>query len=223
MLRKCSSHDKDHSEGSNAYILSSRMQTLRSSSSSRRPSTLAVVRSSISQSGFRSLYVGLSASIMRQMSYSLVRLGVYEKLKMRLSEEGQSSTFRLLLAACLAGGLGGIAGNPAGMLFALPNIWISEYLNIDIILVRMTSDLVRPVEKRYNYSNAFTGLLSLIKENGLRGLSRGLGTNTVGIFIHLPQIFFLMTLAKPASSNYDECRRHTFNLMNCYDWSCSLW
>ncbi len=51
---------------------------------------------------------------MRQMTYSLVRLGAYEKLKTHLSNDGKSSTARLLLAACIAGGLGGIAGNPAG-------------------------------------------------------------------------------------------------------------
>ncbi|PPQ67420.1 hypothetical protein CVT25_005999 [Psilocybe cyanescens] len=163
-----------------------RMQTLASNSGSKRPSTVSVVRTSISQSGFRSLYAGLSASLMRQMSYSLVRLGVYEKLKTRLAEGGQSSTFRLLLAACVAGGLGGIAGNPA-----------------DIILVRMTSDLVRPPDKRYNYSNAFTGLLSLMKEDGLKGLSRGLGTNTVGLYI-LHTENPLTTLTQLASSDYDE-------------------
>jgi len=90
------------------------MQTLDAIPGSRRPSTLSVMKTSISQSGFRSLYVGLSASLMRQMSYSLVRLGAYEKLKTKLSEKGKTSTFRLLVAACVAGGLGGIAGNPAG-------------------------------------------------------------------------------------------------------------
>ncbi|KAF9569840.1 dicarboxylic acid transporter [Agrocybe pediades] len=137
-----------------------RMQTLTAVPGSRRPSTLSVMKNAISHSGFRSLYVGLSASLMRQMSYSLVRLGVYEKLKARLSKEGNTSTFRLLAAACVAGGLGGMAGNPA-----------------DIILVRMTSDLVRPPEKRFGYSNAFSGLLSLVKEEGFQGLTRGLGTN----------------------------------------------
>jgi len=52
-------------------------------------------------------------------------------------------------------------------------------LTLDILLVRMTSDSVRPPDKRYGYPNAFTGLLSLIKEEGLRGLARGLAPNTV--------------------------------------------
>jgi dicarboxylate transporter 10 len=53
---------------------------------------------------------------MRQMSYSLVRLGAYEKMKQNLTAGGtkKPENWRLLAAAGLAGGLGGIAGNPAG-------------------------------------------------------------------------------------------------------------
>ena len=47
----------------------------------------------------------------------------------------------------------------------------------DILLVRMTSDSVRPPERRYGYPNAFGGLVSLVKEEGVKGLARGIGTN----------------------------------------------
>ena len=66
------------------------------------------------QSGFRSIYAGLSASLMRQMTYSLVRIGAYENLKAKISKNGKPPTAHLLLAAGFAGGLGGMAGNPAG-------------------------------------------------------------------------------------------------------------
>lgn len=80
----------------------------------RQPSTFSVLRASISQYGLRSLYTGLSASLLRQMSYSLVRLGSYESLKARLQKKGSASTGQLLIAAMVAGGIGGVAGNPAG-------------------------------------------------------------------------------------------------------------
>ena len=54
---------------------------------------------------------------MRQMSYSLVRLGSYEAIKQKLSAERRASTGKLLSAAAVAGGLGGVAGNPAGACF----------------------------------------------------------------------------------------------------------
>lgn len=43
----------------------------------------------------------------------------------------------------------------------------------------MTSDLTRAPDKRYAYPNALAGLVSLVKREGLQGLARGLGTNTV--------------------------------------------
>lgn len=43
----------------------------------------------------------------------------------------------------------------------------------------MTSDITRPPEKQYNYSNVFTGLVGLVKSEGVQGLLRGLGTNVV--------------------------------------------
>jgi hypothetical protein len=43
----------------------------------------------------------------------------------------------------------------------------------------MTTDAIRPPEKQYRYPNALSGLVSLIKEEGLKGLARGLGPNTV--------------------------------------------
>jgi len=156
-------------------VVKVRMQTL--GTGSKPPSMISVFRASIAQSGIRSLYAGLTACVMRQMSYSLVRLGTYEELKAHISKDGPPSTVQLILAASLAGGLGGIIGNPA-----------------DIVLVRMTSDSVRPPEKRYSYRNAVIGVVNLIKEEGAQGLSRGLATNTVRAM--------LMTASQVASYDF---------------------
>ena len=56
---------------------------------------------------------------------------------------------------------------------------------VDIVLVRMTSDNTRPSEQRYNYKHAFDGLMKLVKEEGFKGLARGLTPNTVGAFCSL--------------------------------------
>lgn len=77
---------------------------------------------------------------MRQMTYSLTRFGVYDALKARLAVPGDSRplpAWKMALAASVAGGLGGLAGNPA-----------------DVILVRMTSDANKPAEKQLNYRHA---------------------------------------------------------------------
>jgi len=139
----------------------------------------SILRNSISDQGIRSIYTGLSASLMRQMSYSLVRIGSYEEMKRRMSANGQPSTGKLLLAAGAAGGLGGIAGNPAGLPFLHCHLSLGIKWFADIILVRMTSDSIRPPETRYNYRNGITGLISLVKDEGAKNLGRGLGTNAV--------------------------------------------
>ena len=64
----------------------------------------------------------------------------------------------------------------ARVFMGLTNVNLSP---ADIILVRMTSDSTRPPEQRYNYKNAFDGLVKLVKEEGTKGLTRGLSPNTV--------------------------------------------
>ncbi|KAI0344082.1 mitochondrial carrier [Trametopsis cervina] len=138
-----------------------RLQTI-PPTGNHKPSMFSVMRYTIRKTGVRSLYTGLSAAFLRQMSYSLVRLGSYEKMKEELSKHSTPSSGALFLSAMAAGALGGIAGNPA-----------------DILLVRMTSDNIRPPDQRYNYSNAISGLFRLIREEGTKGLFRGLEANVV--------------------------------------------
>ena len=112
-------------------FVDSRMQTIQSSSVTH-PSTLSILRMTISKTGFKSLYTGLSASVMRQMSYSLVRLGTYEKMKAHLSRDGPAPASHLFLAAMAAGALGGIAGNPAGKCCAAHGVYPTKRTSIQI-------------------------------------------------------------------------------------------
>jgi dicarboxylate transporter 10 len=67
--------------------------------------------------GVRGLYTGLSASIFRQLTYSIVRLGAYDKLKTEMAKGGKKlSTLEMVMCASTAGALGGLAGNPADII-----------------------------------------------------------------------------------------------------------
>ncbi|KAA1123023.1 Mitochondrial dicarboxylate transporter [Puccinia graminis f. sp. tritici] len=130
-------------------------------------SMLQTLVSAVKLEGLRKgAYVGLSASLARQMTYSVTRFGVYDNLKLMLaSHSGNPDTaklpcYHLAIAASLAGAAGGLAGNPA-----------------DVILVRMTSDINHPVEKRKGYKNCFQALFRMIREEGFGSLTRGLGPN----------------------------------------------
>lgn len=145
-----------------------RMQTMGTSGRS----ISAVLKLTLAESGIRSLYTGLSASLLRQMSYSLVRLGSYERIKQWLAQGSKPSSFQLLMAAGLAGGLGGLMGNPA-----------------DVLLVRMTTDSLKPPSQQHRYGNALRGLYILSTSEGTKGLARGLGPNTLrAVLMNMSQL-----------------------------------
>ena len=103
-----------------SQVFARRLQTVKSAPGSPPPSMFSVIRTTISKEGVRSLYTGLTASILRQMTYSLTRLGAYEKIKEVLSKQGKPSAGYLLIGAMVAGGAGGVAGNPAGTFSPAP-------------------------------------------------------------------------------------------------------
>lgn len=133
--------------------------------------------------GFFKLYAGLSASILRQATYSTVRFGVYEKLKDYISSithqsksvlrgwksvkndspndiSLEANVGQLLLCSSIAGALGGACGNPG-----------------DVINVRMQNDGQLPIHQRRNYKHAIDGIIRISKEEGTSALFRGLGPN----------------------------------------------
>ncbi len=114
MSRKCAFFSTQYSCNCHSFWNSRRMQTAINEAGSKRPSTFSVIRANVTSHGVRSMYQGLSASLLRQMTYSMVRIGAYEDFKRRLSKNGRPSTIQLLMAATVAGALGGVAGNPAG-------------------------------------------------------------------------------------------------------------
>lgn len=180
------------------------MQTTPAAPDGTKPTMLRTLQHTVHTLGVRGVYTGLTASLMRQMSYSLVRIGSYESIKRYMTKgalfptfplfdlnlnlelcfslhagKERQSTTRLIIAGALAGGLGGVAGNPA-----------------DILLVRMTSDSLREPKDRYGYKNAVDGLVRLVREEGVSALGRGLGANTVRHVLHIlrlmPTILLLL-------------------------------
>ncbi|KAK1754606.1 mitochondrial dicarboxylate transporter [Echria macrotheca] len=124
----------------------------------------------VKHNGIRGLYNGLSASLLRQLTYSTTRFGIYEELKTRFapprrSDSGQPAkppSFALLIAMASASGfIGGFAGNPA-----------------DVLNVRMQHDASLPAAERRNYAHALDGLLRMAREEGLGSWFRGVVPNS---------------------------------------------
>jgi len=104
------------------------------------------------------LYNGISASLLRQITYSTTRFGLYEELKARLpaGPAGSSpSPAALIAASSLAGFVGGVAGNGA-----------------DVLNVRMQHDAALPAASRRNYAHAGDGLVRMVRLSRRQKLSR---------------------------------------------------
>ncbi|KAI8138612.1 mitochondrial carrier domain-containing protein [Fennellomyces sp. T-0311] len=111
--------------------------------------------------GFLRLYAGLSASLLRQATYSTVRFGAYDKLKQYVTSRTEHPTvWHLLACSSTAGALGGACGNPG-----------------DVINVRMQNDGQLPPRQRRNYKHALDGVIRMSREEGVKSLFRGIGPN----------------------------------------------
>ncbi|RCI04318.1 hypothetical protein CU098_006542 [Rhizopus stolonifer] len=127
------------------------------------------------QEGVSALYNGLSASLLRQGTYSTVRFGLYDRFKATVAGDASKSielileltlalepTMRqLFFCSTMAGVLGGAIGNPS-----------------DVVNVRMQNDGQLPPNKRRNYKNVVDGMVRISREEGPRVLLRGLGSST---------------------------------------------
>nr|XP_021389827.1 mitochondrial dicarboxylate carrier [Lonchura striata domestica] len=106
--------------------------------------------------GFLALYNGLSASLCRQMTYSLTRFGIYETAKNYLGNQGPPPFYQKVLLAATGGFTGGFVGTPA-----------------DMVNVRMQNDMKQPPAQRRNYSHALDGMYRVLREEGLKKLFSG--------------------------------------------------
>ncbi|KAL1482568.1 hypothetical protein MTO96_033700, partial [Rhipicephalus appendiculatus] len=99
----------------------------------------------------------LSAGLLRQASYTTVRMGVYTSLFETFSKEGKPPGFLVKASiGMVAGAVGAFFGTPA-----------------EISLIRMTADGRLPPAERRNYKNVFDALIRITKEEGVLTLWRG--------------------------------------------------
>lgn len=128
----------------------------------------------VTKEGFFKIYSGLTASLLRQATYSTARFGIYEFLKESYVAKYKHTpaTHILLPMSMLAGALGGLVGNPS-----------------DVVNIRMQNDSSLPIDQRRNYRNAFDGIFRIIKEENVGTLFRGLTPNLVrGVLMTASQV-----------------------------------
>merc|ERR1711970_682057 len=111
------------------------------------------VKQIIKSDGVTGLWTGIGAGLLRQCSYTTVRLGVYRKLEENFTPKSFGEKLGL---GATAGFIGSLFGNPA-----------------EVCLIRMTADGNLPLAERRNYTSVFNALTRIIKEEGVTTLWRG--------------------------------------------------
>ncbi|KAE8444182.1 hypothetical protein EG329_000779 [Mollisiaceae sp. DMI_Dod_QoI] len=137
--------------------------------------------------GIHSLWSGLSASILRQTTYSTARFALYDVLARQMQQRTGSKLSATETIACagVAGGLAGMIGNPT-----------------EVVLVRMCSDGVKDVKQKYRYPNALAGMVRIGREEGLGAFTKGLGPNIVrSILMNVSQIAVYTSAKRQLLSN----------------------
>eukprot|EP01127_Copromyxa_protea_P004380 TRINITY_DN14243_c0_g1_i1.p1 TRINITY_DN14243_c0_g1~~TRINITY_DN14243_c0_g1_i1.p1 ORF type:complete len:296 (-),score=55.93 TRINITY_DN14243_c0_g1_i1:17-904(-) len=126
--------------------------------------------------GFRGLQRGLGASLLREGTYSSLRMGGYDVMKNLLQTQDPTNTpfWKKLVAGGSAGMFGAAIANPT-----------------DLVKVRMQAENSERV-----YRNCFHGFYDIYKTEGIRGLYKGVGPTT--------QRAILLTAAQLAT--YDEIK-----------------
>ncbi|CAJ0951302.1 unnamed protein product, partial [Mesorhabditis belari] len=141
-------------------LVKNRMQLSGKTGQKEFRSSFHALSTILEKEGPLALYNGLSAGLLRQITYGATRLGVYSYLFERISGPSASNLSFAAKAsiAMSAGAVGAFVGNPA-----------------ELALIRMTSDGRLPVEQRRNYHNVFDALVRITKEEGPLALWRGSG------------------------------------------------
>lgn len=163
-------------------LLKTRVQMQIVPANGARVGSLRMARQIVSEGGVTKLYAGLSAAIMRQAVYGTARLGLHDQISKILKERngGHSIPFyQKVASSMISGAVGGLAGNP-----------------FDIAMVRMQADGQAPVEQRRGYTNVFTAVGRIAKEEGLLTLWRG----------SVPMVFRAIAMNVGMLASYDQSK-----------------
>ena len=163
-------------------LLKTRVQMQVVGNGEARMGSLKMARMIVSEGGITKLYAGLSAAIMRQAVYGTARLGLHDQISKKLRDRNGGHAIPLyqkIASSMISGAVGGLAGNP-----------------FDIAMVRMQADGQAPVEQRRGYTNVFTAVGRIVKEEGLMTLWRG----------SIPMVFRAIAMNVGMLASYDQSK-----------------
>ncbi|KAF7457468.1 2-oxoglutarate/malate translocase OMT [Cryptosporidium felis] len=123
---------------------------------------VTIAKEIIARNGFRGLYKGLDAALIRQMTYSTSRLGLFRILcdaykDAFFASKGPYLPLRIkAIFGLLSGGIASFICNPT-----------------DLALVRLQTNSILPSSQQKSYKNVFQTLRYIIKEEGFLSMWKG--------------------------------------------------
>lgn len=160
---------------------------LRNFEGSSGQSPLSLAKSTIKRDGILALYRGLDAGLVRQLTYSTGRLGIFRLLcdycrAKSVSPQGCQQTRYLpfgvkALLGLISGGVASFICNPT-----------------DLALVRLQTNSMLPVSQRKNYSNVVQAFRYIIREEGFFSMWRG----------SMPSVVRAMSINMGMLATYDQ-------------------
>ena len=115
-----------------------------------------LVRGLVRAEGFSGLYSGLSAALLRQLTYTTMRLGLYDVAKEHTVGLTAAPIGDQAVAAVLSGGVASFLACP-----------------IEVCLARMQADGALPAAQQRGYTNVANALSSIVKSEGAGALFSG--------------------------------------------------
>jgi len=150
----------------------------------------------IKNEGFSRLYKGLDAAILRQLTYTTTRMGVFRYTSDALKSGKEPLPFwKKAVASMWAGAVGAFVGTPA-----------------DLSLIRMQADATLPVDQRRNYKGVVDAFRSIISNEGVTGLWKG----------SLPTITRAMALNFGMLATFDQGKEIFTKVYGADGWSATL-
>lgn len=120
------------------------------------PST--VLKDLVKAEGMGGLYSGLSAAIARQVTYTSLRIGLYDTLRSMANPNPEVPDSFVVKAGC------GIGAGAMASFICCP---------VEVSLVRMQADGRLPLAERRNYSSVFNALTRIAADEGVATYWRG--------------------------------------------------
>lgn len=132
----------------------------KSATNSNQNSIIQTIQTIKSENGLKGFYRGIGPAIMRESTYTSLRLGLYGPIKQLFDIKSDSNFFLKFMAGSASGLIGSIAGNP-----------------FDVLKTKMIANATNSSHNSTQIVSGNSLIIDIYQTNGLKGFYKGLSAN----------------------------------------------